>query len=87
MEYYNYNYITGAATVVVAARPAFLHSITLNEALTGTVTVTDGDNTVAVVAIATAAQTLLYDVCTTKNLTVTTSAGDDITVSFKPLTI
>ena len=87
MEYFNYNYITDAATTTVAARPAFLHSITLNEATTGAITILDGATTIGIIKAATAAQTLTYDVCLKTSLVITTAQADDITVSFKPLTI
>jgi len=85
MEYFNYKYITGAATTTVAARPAFLHAIVLNEATAGAITVKDGDTTIAIIKAATAAQTLTYDICLNTSLVITTAEGDDITVSYKPL--
>jgi len=85
MEYFNYKYITDAATTTVAARPAFLHSITLNEATAGAITVKDGDTTIAIIKAATTAQTLTYDICLNTSIVIVTAGADDITVSFKPL--
>jgi hypothetical protein len=85
MEYFNYKYITGAATTTIAARPAFLHAIVLNEVTAGAITILDGADTIAIIKAATAAQTLTYDICLKTSLIVTTAQGDDITVSYKPL--
>ncbi len=85
MEYYLYKYITDAATTTVYGKPCFLHTITLNEAATGAITVKDGSTTIAIIKTSTAAQTFTYDVCLNTSLVVVTAQADDITISYKPL--
>ena len=82
----SYKHITANATTTVCSRPCVLHSITLNEDLSGTVTISDGDNDIAI--LATGADhtpvTLLYDVVCQTNLTIVTAGSDDITVAYRP---
>ena len=79
------NHITTATTTTVCARPCVLHTLTLNEAATGSVTINDGDTALAIIASATVAQTFVYDIECKTNLNIVTAGADDITVSYRPL--
>lgn len=86
MEYIP-THITTNTTTEVCSRPCVLHSVTLNEDLTGSVTINNGDNAIAV--LATGADhtpvTLIYDVVCDVDLEIVTAGSDDITISHRPL--
>lgn len=72
------NYITTAATTTVGKTYGI--RVSINKALTGTVTIADGGTTVAVIAATTAAQDKLY-FGFSGSVTLVNSATEDITVS------
>ena len=79
-----YTHIATAATTTIASRPCTLHTVTLNEASAGAITVNDGTAAIAIIAAATAAQTFIYDVACKTDLSVVTAEADDVTVSHSP---
>jgi hypothetical protein len=95
MEAFIFNNITAAAptTSVLRRGQGILHSITINKAaINGVITVYDGiDATGTLIGTITSPATLLanqntliYDVCFNKGLTIVTSTtAQDITVSYK----
>lgn len=83
---YSYTYISTGTTTVIATGDAILHSITVNGGTTGTIIVYD--NTAASGSIIASFDTTntpanyVFDVTTSKGLTVVTSAATKVTVSW-----
>ena len=72
------NYITTAATTTVGRTRGI--RVSINKALTGTLTIADGGTTVAVIAAATAAQDKIYWGFN-GSVTVVNGSTEDVTIS------
>lgn len=72
------NYITTANTTTVGK--VYGIRVTINKALTGTLTIADGGTTVAVIAATTAAQDKVY-YGFTGSVTVVNGSTEDVTIS------
>ncbi len=81
---YNKEYISTIATTAVSTGKCVLHSIVVGETAAGTITVTDGDTTVAVLKTSVGEGTYEFDMIINESLTVTTSAASKITVMWRP---
>lgn len=77
-----YAHITTATTTNLKTVPGVLHAITVNAALTGTITINDGAAVIAVITNPTVGQVISYDVGFAGTLSIVTSATCDITVSY-----
>lgn len=86
---YSYTHLTTGTTTINRGKPIVLAAICVNKALTGTVTVTDGTATVAILTNGTTAPlgTIFFSGGTggisLQGLTVALSATEDITVIFE----
>jgi hypothetical protein len=69
---YNKEYISSAVTTEVSTGKCVLHSIVVGETAAGTITVTDGDTTVAVLKTSVGEGTYEFDMIINESLTVTT---------------
>jgi len=78
----SYKYITTGTTTTVSPRPVYSALIQVNAALTGTITVQDGSNTIAVITNPTVGLQFRYWGLQT-SLVVVTSTTCDITVNFQ----
>lgn len=85
---YSFKNIATNTTTAVKASAGFLHSIVVNTAAAGTITVYDNvgadtDNPIAILKASVAENTYLYDVEFTAGLKIVTGHADsDITVSY-----
>lgn len=82
--------ITTATSTVVTPRPGVLHLVTINTSSPGTIILRDSATCPGTITIGTiwgnvalTGQTFLYDVSLEKGLCVLTSAGTDLTVSWR----
>lgn len=79
-------YISTATTTQIYTGPVRLVYVNINKALTGTVTIQDGDGTTnttfAVYAVGTPAQSFLWNATFSRGLRVITSAADDVTIIY-----
>lgn len=75
--------LTGSATTTFGS--VYLYGLSINKITTGTITIKEGANTVATIAIG-ATQTMLHSVANGvryNNLTIVLSAADDVTAFSK----
>lgn len=77
-----YSHITTATTTNLKTTAGILHAVTVNAALTGTITINDGASVIAVITNPTVGQVISYDVGFAGTLNIVTSATCDITVSY-----
>lgn len=72
-------------TYTICSRPCILHSIIVNTAAAGAITITDGSDAVAVLKASITEGTYYYDIeLKTSLIVVTAAAASDITVTYKP---
>jgi len=82
---YLYTNITSNTTTTITDRPCILHSVTVNKAAAGAITINDGTtDTVATLKTSVAEGTYTYDVVLKNYLQVITAGSPDITVAYKP---
>ncbi len=83
---YKYNLITTAATTVVKASPAILHTITVTGGTAGTIIVYDNASTaaspVANFSSTNALATYTFDIAMASGCTVVTGSATNLTVSY-----
>jgi hypothetical protein len=80
---YRYAHITASGATTLKTSPGVLHSIVVNTPGTSNnITVSDGANTVAVLAAGTVAQNYIYDIGYGTSLIINPSATCDITVNY-----
>jgi hypothetical protein len=85
LPYGLYAHITTATTTnLTSSTPSILYSLTNNVALTGTITIKDGTNNVAVLTNPGVGQ-YLYNIGINGSLSIVTSATCDVTVSYQLL--
>lgn len=73
-----------AAGVIVAEGDRMLHSIVVNTAASGAVTVTDEDGTIAVLKASVVEGTYVYDVACSGYIGIAAAAATDLTILFEP---
>lgn len=78
-----YKYITTGTTTNITTSPTLLHAITVNGALTGTITIKDGATTIGVITNPGVGAVFFYDIGVS-SLSIVTSAACDIVVSYFP---
>jgi hypothetical protein len=77
-------YISTATTTTFGAQPTgVLHSIVVGETAAGTITVSDGVGTIAVLKASIVEGTYIFDCAYAKNLIVVTAGASKITVNWR----
>jgi len=80
---YLYKYIDSATTTTITASQGILHSIVVNTAAAGTITVSDEVGTIALLKASVVEGTYLYDVAFNGYLKIVTGNADqDVTVTY-----
>jgi len=81
---YLYKYIDSATTTTITASQGTLHSIVVNTAAAGTITVSDANGTIALLKASVTEGTYLYDVNFNGYLSIVTGHADsDVTATYK----
>jgi len=83
MEYL-YTNITSNTTTTITDRPCILHSVTVNTAAAGVISINDGTDSVATLKSDVAEGTYTYDVVLRNYLQIVTAGSPNITVAYKP---
>lgn len=80
---YLYKYIDSATTTTITASQGVLHSIVVNTAAAGTITVSDANGTIALLKASVVEGTYLYDVSFNGYLAIVTGSADsNVTVTY-----
>ena len=82
---YKPTYISTVATTTVSTKPAVIHSIVLGETAAGTITIKDGDITIAVLKASIAEGDYIFDAECRTSLVVVTAGASKICVTWRPL--
>ena len=88
MNHNTYKYITGAATTTFAGNEltkVILHGISVNKAVTGTITVKSGSTILGVIAAGSAAGMYFHSECGVyiESLTIVNGSTEDFTVFYQ----